>query len=120
VDRLRTTVQYSKDVISGGILFALGLVYFVMALDLPPGRDEPGPSFFPIILGCSLMFVAVWIFAGGVRATPASTVDDELPRSFWKPAVAVGVTAAYVACLQPLGFALSTWLYTFCVAAMFK
>jgi putative tricarboxylic transport membrane protein len=107
-----------KDIASGGVLFLVAAVYFMGTWKLPAGKGEPGPAFFPVLLACTLMFLAISILWQGLRTGQENKErSDHTP---WKPIVAIAATALYVALFQVLGFALSTLLYTLSITWMFR
>lgn len=116
------TVRLNRDTISGGALLALTLLYFRSAWNLPAGRDEPGPGFLPILLSLSLALVALWIVVGGVKNAATLEKNSESGAALppWKPILALGLTAVFVAAFQSLGFAITTVLYTLFVTLLFR
>ncbi len=115
-------MRFNRDVISGGALLALALLYFRAAGKLPAGRDEPGPGFLPILLSFSLALIAVWILIGGLKNAAGQETGSEtrVGLSPWKPILALTLTALYATLFQILGFVLSTWLYTLSVTLLFR
>ncbi|HSF16144.1 MAG TPA: tripartite tricarboxylate transporter TctB family protein [Vicinamibacteria bacterium] len=102
-----------RDVVSGGVLILLALLYYLATLELPAGDGEPGPAFFPRLLAAVLLALGVRIVLGGIREAGQS----DLPAS-GKPVVLIGATLAYLAIFAPLGFVLSTLAYTLFTARL--
>jgi putative tricarboxylic transport membrane protein len=105
-----------RDVASGSVLFLVALLYFIGTWGLPAGKDEPGPAFFPVLLSCALMLLALSILRQGMKAE----TEDAPSHTPWKPILAVAVTALFVALFQVLGFVLSTLAYTLSITLMFR
>lgn len=95
-----------RDVTSGSVLFVLAVVYFLGARALPSGRAEPGPAFFPYLLSAVLLGLAVVITARGFR--DRQSFDGTLVR----PAGLIVLTILYALLFTPIGFLVSTLLYT--------
>ncbi len=90
-----------RDVASGSVLVVLAFVYFLGARGLPSG-----PSFFPYVLSAGLFAFAVAIIARGIRER--SSFDEALVR----PASLIVLTILYAFAFTPIGFLVSTPLYT--------
>lgn len=112
MDRLR---RIHGDVLSGSALLLLAATYFVAARELPEGRDEPGPAFFPLLLSIVLAILALALLIEGLRASRFERLHD-----LGRPLLAIGLSALYVAAFEKLGFILSTWLYSLAVTSMFR
>lgn len=131
MDRLRATPRWGAahaDVVSGGFLLAVAVAYGVIALGIPRGDGEPGPTALPIALAALLAVLSVWILAHGLRSgsdpeldeqteTVTSEHADRTPRGgAW---LAVLATLAYVTLFQPLGFIVTTAAYTAAISWLF-
>ena len=101
-------MRFHRDLISGGALLGLSILYCWGTLSLPPGRDEPGPAFFPVLLSLALGFIALLILVRGLRSRPSGGPRAELGG----PLVTMALTALYAIAFEPVGFLLSTFLYT--------
>ena len=101
----------------GSIVFlAAGIYGLAYSIGLPLGKwNAPGPGVFP--LGLSIMLCAfglVWFVQGRMK-------EGEKPRErpaglFGKsgtPLQIVGITAAFILLLEPLGYLSAAVLYTF-------
>lgn len=128
-----------KDTISGTALLLLSVGYFILAMRLPSGRQEPGPGFLPAVYAGLLAVIALVILAKSVtrRDTttppPVTTTDhdgggegpgrdhvDGAGRRLWAaPWLAVIFTFGYAALFIPLGFVISTLLYTLALTWLF-
>lgn len=106
-----------KDIVSGSVLFALAATMFVAAFDikqvLPVGV---GSGFFPKVIAVVLALIAALIVAQGGRALVRERRERRHPMASANGAgQVVAATLAligfYVACLEPLGFILTTFLY---------
>jgi putative tricarboxylic transport membrane protein len=96
------------------VLVGLGLGVLVLAFQLPPATtaDPVGPRGFPALLGLVILACGVALGVTARRA-PAAGVSDEdaeargalAPRSLFG---AIGLTAAYLAVLEPAGYLLAT------------
>ena len=94
------------DVASGLVLVVLAFVYFLGARTLPLGGGEPGPGFFPYLLSGVLFGLAAAIIVRGFRER--QSVDGTVGR----PAGLIVLTILYAFAFTPIGFLVSTLLYT--------
>jgi putative tricarboxylic transport membrane protein len=116
---VRKAVFRDGDVISGGLLAALGLYIVLEARTWPySGPAGPGPGFFPLWYG--VLMVALSLVLVGGRIAKARVEDDR--RADWGGiGRALGTWLAFVtavALLKPLGFVLSLALLTFFIVAV--
>jgi len=95
-----------RDVASGSVLVVLAAVYFLGARALPSGQGEPGPVFFPYLWSAILLGLALVIIARGFRER--QSFDGALVR----PAGLIVLTILYAFLFTPIGFLVSTLLYT--------
>ena len=116
------------SVLFAGVMLAIGLVYEIMALNMPLGRlSYPGPGLFPMIIGIFLVATALGCLiqeilsrkksGKGPSVSPSPDRDSTAPRrnvqkTFQLMALMVGYTLA----LKPLGFLVS--ICVFLVAAI--
>ena len=101
----------------GGILFlAAGIYGLVFSLGLPLGKwNAPGPGVFPLTLSILLCsFGLVWFVQGGAKEAekPRQRRGGLLGKS-GTPLQIVGITAAFIFLLEPLGYLLASMLFTF-------
>lgn len=114
----------NRQAIAALFLLVLNTGYFVQALTLPRPFQfgEPGPAFLPLILS-GILFVAcgriLYMELRGIRgAGEGEEVTESV--SIVKPIALVLVTAGFVYGFEPLGYWISTLLYTFFVAMLFE
>ncbi len=110
-------VTIHRDVMSGGVLLALAAVYYSASRDLPPGRGEPGPAFFPVLLSGILAILAVTLVVRGWQSAARTSARAPDTR---RVVGAIGLTILYVAAFNALGFLVSTWLYALSVTLIFR
>ncbi len=113
-------MKLHRDVVVGGVLLVIAVLYFVGARPLPSGQGEPGPAFLPQILSGALTIVGLIILVRGLRTAPALSRESGVAHRRWEPGVAILLTVLYVVSFHLLGFVLSTWLYTLFVALLFR
>jgi putative tricarboxylic transport membrane protein len=113
------------------LLVGLAIAIVVAGWQIPPGvqTDPLGPRVFPLALGAAIglcgVLLAVTTLAPG-RFTTAMPVfvesagdDDSAGSGAFSPGrlvAAIGLTAAYVAAFEPLGYLLATPLYVAALA----
>lgn len=100
-----------RDIFAGAALLVLAVIYALATRELPPGRGEPGPAFFPLILSASLATLALGILIRALRGSESNGDSAEPRHGLGKPLLAMGLTALYVVFFEKLGFFVSTWLY---------
>ncbi len=117
-----SSVSAHRDAVSGGVLLVLAGLYFFATRDLPPGQDEPGPAFFPVLLSGALSLLALILLVRGLqsRRTLPSHPKPSVAEHRWRPSIVIALTILYVATFTTLGFAVSTWLYTLLVTVTFR
>ena len=107
------------SIVFAGLILAIGLVYEIMALNMPRGRlSYPGPGLFPTIIGIFLVATALGCLlqeilprkrGAGPSASPLPDQDSAAPgdrivkNTFQLMALMIGYTLA----LKPLGFLIS-------------
>jgi putative tricarboxylic transport membrane protein len=107
------------SIVFAGLILAIGLVYEIMALNMPRGRlSYPGPGLFPAIIGIFLIATALGCLlqeilprkrGAGPSASPLPNQDSAAPRdriiknTFQLMALMIGYTLA----LKPFGFLIS-------------
>lgn len=115
-------MRASAQLAAGAALMILALLYLAGARSFPKTEGEPGPGFWPSILGLVLLFLAaalMWEARGALRRP--GPVDGQREGSGTLRALLVGgASAAYVALLYRVGFVVGTGLYAACLAAIFK
>jgi putative tricarboxylic transport membrane protein len=101
----------------GSIIFlAAGIYGLVFSAGLPLGKwNAPGPGVFPLSLSILLCaFGLVWFVQGRAKdgEEPRQSLGGFLRKSA-TPLKIVGITAAFILLLEPLGYLLVSALYTF-------
>jgi hypothetical protein len=107
------------SVVFAGLILAVGLVYGIMALNMPRGRlSYPGPGLFPTIVGIFLVATALGCFlqevlprkkrGEGPSALPLPDRDSSAPpgRNVKKTFQLMALMIGYTLALKPLGFLL--------------
>jgi putative tricarboxylic transport membrane protein len=112
------------DTLFAGLVLAAGIVYEAMALWMPRGRiGQPGPGFFPMIVGAVLILTATACLVQALmaRRTADPTIQSaDSPVSGNRQTVKVwfliGFLILYAVAVQPVGFPIA--LLLFLVAAI--
>jgi putative tricarboxylic transport membrane protein len=114
------------DTLFAGLFLAAGIVYEVMAFGMPRGRvGQPGPGFFPMIVGAILVLTAAACLVQALMAmrsgssAPKAADGEEAGRGhrqIHKAWLLLGFLALYVLALQPIGFPIA--LTVFLVASI--
>jgi putative tricarboxylic transport membrane protein len=106
----------TKERGSSIVFLAAGIYGLVFSTGLPLGKwNAPGPGVFPLSLSILLCaFGLVWFVQGRVKQgeKPQERLG-ELLRKSGTPLQIVGITAAFILLLEPLGYLLASALYTF-------
>ncbi len=101
----------------GSLIFLVAGIYgLVFSIRLPFGQwNEPGPGVFPLALSILLCISGiVWFIRGKATGEKKKTVGwGEFTRKFVTAAQIVGLTAAFIFALEPLGYFLTSVLYLF-------
>jgi putative tricarboxylic transport membrane protein len=98
------------DAVAAGAVLVLAAVALRQAGQLPFGTiRDPGPGFLPWCTGMTLGLLAVVLLAQALAARPLAPAVGR-GRRVRRVAWLVGALGAYVASLEPLGYALSTFL----------
>jgi len=66
--------RLNDDVLSGGVLLLVAVGYGIVALGIPAGDGEPGPSFMPLLLSVALAGLSAVIVVAGLRRSAAAPV----------------------------------------------
>jgi putative tricarboxylic transport membrane protein len=116
------------SVVFAGLILAVGLVYGIMALNMPRGRlSYPGPGLFPLIIGIFLIATALGCLLQEIlprkrgadpSASPLPSQDSAAPgdRNINKTFQLMALMIGYTLALKPLGFLIS--ICTFMVVAI--
>ncbi len=104
------------SVVFAGVILAVGLVYEIMALNMPRGRlSYPGPGLFPAIIGIFLIATALGCFLQEVLPRKRGEAPSALPlpnqdsaasgnRNVNKTFQLMALMIGYILALKPLGF----------------
>ena len=96
------------SVVFAGLILAVGLVYGIMALNMPLGRlSYPGPGLFPTIVGIFLVATALGCFIQEILSpSPLPDRDSVAPprRNVQKTFQLIALMIGYTLMLKPLGF----------------
>lgn len=105
----------NRDITSGLFWVAVGIVFSIGALGYRVGDPaNPGMGFFPFIVGCALIFLALIIFLQGWRRREEDrkSVAPIGPSKSWKKIVMATIGLfMYIFSFEYLGFALITFLF---------
>lgn len=99
-----------------GALLMFGIAIVAAAVPMRIGTlSEPGPGFFPVLGGGSLIVLAGCDFWGRLwhilRSPPAMAPSEpDVRTQAWKAVAFFGTLAAYVAVLNTIGFIAATFL----------
>ena len=110
-------MKIHRDAVAGAVLVILAGFYFYGTRDLPPGRDEPGPAFFPAMLSGMLFVLGSILTVQGFKHRDTAPPDR---HHRWTVQLAMVFTILYLAAFVPLGFVVSTWLYTLAITLTFR
>lgn len=101
----------------GSLIFlAVGIYGLVFSIGLPLGRwNEPGPAVFPLALSILLCASGIfWFIQGkGKEEKKESAGLGGFVQKYKTPLRIVGLTAAFILALEPLGYLLASTLYIF-------
>jgi len=110
----------TRELISSGIWTALGFVVILGARQYSLGTlGNPGPGFFPLVLGCLLASLSGIVFLKNLKQKLTEQDPKETRSFFPEPSSAKRVIIAYVnlcffrLALQFLGFLLSVFFFSF-------
>jgi len=98
------------------IFFATGIYGLIFSVGLPLGRwNEPGPAVFPVALSILLCASGIYWFNRGKEKEEKkeSAGLGGFVQKYKTPLRIIGLTAAYILCLVPLGYMLASTLYIF-------
>jgi putative tricarboxylic transport membrane protein len=108
------------SIVFAGLILAIGLVFEIMALNMPRGRlSYPGPGLFPMIIGIFLIVTALGCFlqeilsrkkrSAGPSASPLPNQDSAPPdgRNVKKTFQLMASLIGYTLVLNTLGFVIS-------------
>jgi hypothetical protein len=125
-----TRKLFRSDVVIGAFLLVLAVWYGWEAQSFRPGRaGDPGAGMFPTLLAFLLGALALWLI-GSALVAPLSPDEEDPERRAQKraaaraglirAAIAVGLTVAFVAVFEALGYILATALYAGAISLLFR
>ena len=102
----------SRDRIFAIVILILGLIWGYITLNLPKYDMEgvPGPSFFPIVILVSFMFLAVLLL---FRKPKQGEEEKKGPILSFRQIVVFTIIFLYVATIPYLGFLIGTCIFLF-------
>ncbi len=103
----------------GGLVFlAAGFYGLLFSIGLPFGRwNQPGPGVFPFVISVLLCISGVsWLIRGKKKEATEMVRLGDFIQKFTSPLKIVGITAAFILALQPLGYLLTSTLYIFALS----
>jgi putative tricarboxylic transport membrane protein len=113
--------RVGSDVVAGGFMFVFAVAYLVAAFAIPKPSFENavvGPRAVPIAIGVALgaasLALAIRGFLKGRSArdtAPGAPGEDAPPQDLSKLGVVALLLLAYILIFEPLGYALSTFLF---------
>jgi hypothetical protein len=114
----------THDTLFAGLVLVAGIVYEAMALWMPRGRiGQPGPGFFPIIVGAFLVLAAGGCLVQAFltrRTEPPTTQPATAPgsesRQVARVWLLIGFLVLYAVAVRPVGFPIA--LLFFLVASI--
>jgi hypothetical protein len=115
-------MKITQDSIVSTLLLLLAGWYYLQARALPAGRSgDPGPAFLPTLLALSLAILGILLLIRSLKATVIVPPEEPNGRSSrtWRAWLTITLSVLYTVVFIPLGFALSTWLYTLALSLMF-
>ena len=107
------------SIVFAGLILAVGLVYEIMALNMPRGRlSYPGPGLFPVIIGIFLIATALGCLLQEILPRKRGAGPSVLPlpnqesatsgdRNVKKTSQLISLMIGYTLALKPFGFLIS-------------
>jgi putative tricarboxylic transport membrane protein len=109
------------DPLFAGLVLGAGIVYEAMALWMPRGRiGQPGPGFFPVIVGpfliltaaaCLIQALAARQLGGSAREAAEDAAPVLSTRQTHKTLLLLTSLVLYIFALQPLGFPIAILVF---------
>jgi putative tricarboxylic transport membrane protein len=112
----RKEIPVSKERGGGLIFLAVGVYGLVFSIPLPLGQwNQPGPAVFPLGLSILLCLSGVsWFIHGEKKGEKKEPLGlGGFIRKYITPFRIVGLTAAFILTLDPLGYLLASTIYLF-------
>ena len=118
------------DVVIGVTLLAIAIWYGLEAQTFRPGRaGDPGAGMFPTLLALLLGGLALWLIVGALRSPLAPEEQDPerlaqrraaTRAGILRAAIAAGLSVAFVALYETLGYIIATALYAAAISLLFR
>ncbi len=118
------------DAVIGILLLAIAIWYGLEAQSFRPGRSgDPGAGMFPTLLALFLGLLSLWLMAGAALSPPEPQEQDaqETARArvsaragLVRALIAAGLSVAFVAVFETLGYVIATALYAGAISLLFR
>lgn len=105
-----------KDVIIGGILAVLSVIYLAMSFQIKLTNIDRivGSRLFPQICGILILFLSICLIVSGIRnAVRKGELGIGEKVNYTKTVLVLGGFAAYIFLMDKIGFTLASVLYLF-------
>ena len=114
-------MEKNKDIVFGIGMLAFGLVYFLLALQIPEFNDgNVSSDFLPEVYGvCVMVLSAIQVFQGFRERSGKETGEKKEAFIVKEVVITFILLIAYVALLKPIGFFLSSSLFLICLITLF-
>ena len=103
-----------KELLIGALMLGAGLLYLFLTINLPR-KGFIDASTVPYVLSAGLCLLGILQLVQGYKAKPDAADSDEQTNGIDYATVlkTLGLVAAYMALLQPVGFLITTVLYLY-------
>jgi|SRR6056297_425359 len=118
------------DAIIGILLLAIAIWYGLEAQSFRPGRSgDPGAGMFPTLLALFLGLLSLWLIIGAALSPPEPQEQDPQERArarisaragLLRALIAAGLSLAFVAVFEALGYVIATALYAGAISLLFR
>lgn len=121
IEGVKRMKEKRLDLYAAVLIFMVGVFIFANSFSIHTLTNMTiGPDFMPKVVGCGLMMLSVILGIQALRAVKLKDFDkgddeqDEDPLISKRFIATVAVIFGYFILLKPLGYLISTFLYTFC------
>lgn len=116
---VKLKTKLDGDIIMAVVLLIGATVYLVEALRMPPPirHGIVGPSFLPLGLVAIMYTASLTILVQGFKRGKKLILDWKRIRN---PIIVIGMTGIYIGILTQVGYWISTFLFSFGVALVFR
>lgn len=116
---VKLKTKLDGDIIMAVVLLIGTTVYLVEALRMPPPilHGIVGPSFLPLGLVAIMYTASLTILVQGFKRGKKLILDWKRIRN---PIIVIGMTGIYIGILTQVGYWISTFLFSFSVALVFR